>query len=300
MKEKTMASVTLLVALWLPDTGTMRITDTRMIVSLAFSPDSKLLWVGSNRLEAYDVRTKKRTQQTRFGDDEVTSIAFQGQELLVATLGRSTEEKVGDPGRVMVLDQRLSTKRQCPGHHVALPHKDGFIAVEGEQGVNGRVIFVKDRESEVLLDDLPGFVCGLCTSSDLLAVGTVGRKVCLLDLKTRKVAELAIEFRGSNNCLTFMGDRLVMIDRSGSLTMWSSAGACLNTFPTQGRCLAANSTMVVIGMMTGSLEIYDKDGLKKSLKVHRSPVCAIAISPDGKLVASGSIDGDIVFTDLRQ
>jgi WD40 repeat protein len=63
--------------------------------------------------------------------------------------------------------------------------------------------------------------------------------------------------------------------------------------------VAANSTIAVVGTRSGSLEIYDKDGLKKSLKLHQQPVYAVAISPDGKLVASGSRDGEIVFTDLR-
>jgi WD40 repeat protein len=126
----------------------------------------------------------------------------------------------------------------------------------------------------------------------------MGPELYLYDFKAGKFQALDIRFHTSPNTLAFAGRELLLLDSSCQLTRWAD-GKVRQTLPTnRGFCLAVDQDEVFVGTGFGDIDVWSlKAGKRKKIlhQQHKGPVYAIALSPDGKWMASGGLDGQVVF-----
>jgi WD40 repeat protein len=274
------------------------------VVTLAFSDDSKQLVSGhyTGDIRLWDVPTKKEIAKADVkAGDYVSSVAFAGDQILAATIGFPQKElQPQEHGQTLLLDRRLQKVKAMPGHHIAVHRNGVFFVSEGEAAQeNWKVLRLKDNKAEVILGSLPGRIASMAISAngELLATG-MGREVCLYHFPTGRFQALEVEFRGSYNCLAFAGPDLLLLQFNGQLSRWSADGKLQQKLPTyKGTCVTANQEEVYVGTVFGDIEVWSlKTGKQqKVLHPHQGPVYAIALSPNGKWMASGGYDGQVVF-----
>jgi len=275
------------------------------IYSMAFSPDSKQLLAGGvGRLELWDVAAKKKIASSPENLD-VSCVDFLGTDRYVigTIVGRFNPKKLGEPleyGKILILDRQFRVKDTLPGDCVFINAGKGiFYTAKGGADGNGAVLEVK-KESQILTDELVGNVCSLILYGDMLAIGATSPNIRLLNLKTKQISEPKAD--GNGSAMGMLGDKLVFLGwgREGPVYVCPIHNPDdLKQFPAKGQCLGTNGKdLIVIGTMDGALEGYTING-KKSFRmdgVHKLPVVAVAISPDGKWIASSGYDGKVVFS----
>jgi WD40 repeat protein len=250
------------------------------------------------------VATRKEIATVKVDRQAVESLAFAGDNILAATLGRYIEDVGYAHGKVLVLDRQLRVRKELQGHMAVAVGKDGtvFAGEDGENGA-GKVLRIQDGKSEVWLDELPDQALNLPVSPDgqRLALGTFGEGVGFADLATKRITWLNVQYHSSYNCVAWAGKDLAVIDFSGWLTLWSPDGKHKDSkaIEAKGFSVAADAKNVVVGTATGDLLIFSlDDGLKPARTIqhaHKGVVYAIALSPDGKWMVSGGEDGQVVF-----
>lgn len=183
----------------------------------------------------------------------------------------------------------------------------GFVVVLAGCGVEAPVARASEPE-ELPVGDTKVFSLAYSPDGKLLAVGTGGRTtgVKVFDVAAKKEArEIPCEERGAGFTVAFSPDGTLLAVGDFDLTTkvfetkgWTEV-ASLPGDPErkkyrQARRVAfgSDSKRLAVGYSTGEIYVWDVKGRKVVAKCdHKNEISAIAVSPDGKLIASGTSFG---------
>jgi RNA polymerase sigma factor (sigma-70 family) len=254
------------------------VTGTDHVMSVAFSPDARLLVTGSQdgSVSLWDVSSGKEVRRFRPGG-EVFSVAFSPDGKVLAAGGGAR----GKAGEVRLWDA-------ASGKETALREHDDLV-VSVAFAPDGRVLATGGRDGAVTLWDVGQF---------RRRAGSRGKATAIYSVAFSPDGKRLASAGGEE----FLGEG----NRDGDLGLWDVAtGKALATigghagtvtsvaFSPDGKTLASGGfdrTVRVWDVATGR-EMF-------LFKGHTGVVRCVAISPDGKSVASGGFDGSVKVWDL--
>jgi WD40 repeat protein len=168
------------------------------------------------------------------------------------------------------------------------------ILISGCQSFGG-------RPADLVLEtgSSAGNVLAVDPSSSLVAVGTLDGSVRVWSLArgTRHGAWRA--HRGTVNGILFPArDRLLTVGYDGEMALWSAAGRRIAGWSVEAPATAFGAArmagIVATGHADGKVRLWDLKGRKRGQWApHNGAVRTVAITPDGRRIASSGTDGQV-------
>ena len=180
-------------------------------------------------------------------------------------------------------------------------NQDRFVSA-GDDGA----VYLWDAKSAKLLQQFSGHqakVVSLAVSGDqrLVASASWDRTIRLWDLTSLKPAGVLKGHKGPVNAVLFSGDNRFVYSSSydGTINKWRVGdGVLIRPVHRHGwginvMAWLPGKTKIAFGTIDGHVQIYDLEAneVAKILIPHQRPVLALAVSKDGKYLASGGGDG---------
>ena len=269
-----------------------------VVNAVAITPDGKRIVSGSEAgIVVWDIENGKDSFPVDLDHAHVTAVTPDGKRIVLG-LGN---------GCVLTWDVEKGEER-LPGHSrevtaVAMT-PDGKWAVSGSADKTVKVWDVEKCEACFTLDS--GYVHGVAVTSDgarVIVAGGSGRLIQIWNVERGKEPEFfTIECYGDAIAATQDGKRIVAIvcDRARMLKGWATVQvwdleerkllSTLNSYYPLTVVVTPDSNRVVIGSESGSVEVWDV-GSGESFTLrggHSREVTALAVTPDGKWIVSGS------------
>jgi RNA polymerase sigma factor (sigma-70 family) len=289
--------------------GSLRLRHGRVLRSLAFTPDGKLLFSGGwdSVIRAWDPATGKPVREVRAPEQGVDAIAISSDGKLLAGAGMT--------GDVLLWDAATGRELRRLGGHRRQVHGVAF-APEGDRLVSGdeAAARVWDVATGKALHTLAveGGVSAVAFSPDgrLVAAGSRGTTF-VWDAGTGKPVR-QLDGEGTYvHALTFSPDgrALVRAVTNGPVAAWDVAtGKPLPGLPGQPRhvhalAFSADGKLLATGggepAHEGEVHLWDWPARKERWNVtaHPSVLHTLAFSPDGKTLASGAAESLIRLWD---
>jgi WD40 repeat protein len=293
-KTLAAANTSGVIQLWDTTKGTPvgTLTDLQTLVRLAFSPDGKSLvatsWEGGATL--WDVPTASIRAVLKGHTDVIEGVAFSADGKTLATASWDETVKLWD-----VESARCKQTIQGPGTQRAVAlSPDGktlavgtFNSLRVLELVSGKVLFTIEDTNDVLAVDFSPDGKTLLMGYS----GTEGCTVGLLDLATKKERVSVKAHEARAGCVKFSADgkQFATAGDSPAVQVWDARsgkqvmaleGHTRSTFAvafsSDGAPLASSGALLDVGAMSG-----------------------VAISPDGKTLATGSWEGTVTLWDVN-
>lgn len=277
---------------------------------IAVSDDSRQVATGGREAVAVVWSAAKLARQAAFRTDspEVRSVAFAaGSRLLIAAGSNSTVElfTVEDGQRTGTLRSAIPTV-----HSIALDSDQSTLLVAGSGGIEAWDLPSLSLLRTLTRGDGAEHRVSLNPVTDLIASsGSTGR-LLLWDSAPQLCASTICEDHGAwvvGLNLSSDGTRLITSDLSHRVRLWEMPAAkqlAIRTDfsgPARAPMISPDGSLVAMGLGEGVINICSMEDLStvRSLRHEtRSQVCAIAWSPDGRSLVSGTVDGDAAVWDV--
>jgi WD40 repeat protein len=302
---------------------------------LAFSPDGKTLASGGSdaRLFLWDLPTRKPRHSSAF-DIDVLSVAFSPDGGILAAGDGWSGIATGGFDAWLHFYHNATGKllREFPAHVNSVQRltfsPDGKRVISSGNDARVKVweVATGKRQSQIRG---PATASHFALSPDgkSLAICWAGREVALWDARTvRKLRDFETLKKGpgSIKLLAFLPDGKTLLSRerirgerdAKGVHFWDSeTGGLLRSFTSPGEdgyypCCTLSPDGKILAAPTvvrgrgegGSFRLWDTTSGERiaELKAHRREVTALAFSPDGKALASGSQDTTILLWDVSQ
>ena len=284
---------------------------TRDVLSVAFSPDGKTIFSGSQdgTVKQWDaasgelIRTKPLWADFSFEvgggtrDAEIWSIAFSPNGELIAAGAYDGTLKLWSPTTGI-------TRGSLKGHAKQINHMvfspDGTLLASSSVD---NTLFIWDVANKKQLATLPiaGQVSSLVFSADgkTLAYGGHGMSVRLWDTATGKESGEIPEFADTLS-LAFSPDSLTLAASGldGSVRLWDAGSGKSEIFMDNAGWITdlsfnTDGTALLVYSWNGIMQLWDlNEGEEPGVLIaHMRPVNAIAFDPDANFIAAGGEDG---------
>jgi len=287
------------------------------ILSMALSPDGAILATGSadSTIRLWDTDTRQETTRLRGHSSEVRSLAFSPDGTTLASASKDGTVKLWEPAPRPDSDTLVGHNRIVHGMAFSPDNRWLISTSYGAPAVK-----MWDVASGLDLSSAlgnPPISIALCVDvspdGKTLAVGS--NDLLLWDMAEKKQIGTLAHPNNNVNCAVFSPDGRILATQTFDdiLRLWNVAtrrelislegyGSHYGTieFSPAGRKLAVprNADEVVTLWDVSVLQKSHGDGPETILTGHSEQVNAVAFSPDGATLASGSDDTTIILWDL--
>jgi WD40 repeat protein len=270
-----------------------------------FSPDGKLLAAASDQIRLFDVATGGLKHVMSRGDYDATyqgnrvkSIAFSPDGRLLASVGSLAaradlwDVATGSLARSIPMDYgRISSS-------VAFSPDGSLLAIGYLEGVVEIWNLATGTLQQTLSHNAPGNISALAFSPDgkLLASGSVNKTIKLWEVSTGTLRR-TLSTSDWVDSLAFSPEGKLLASADKVLELWDiETGTLLPPLPGQGThyCVTftPNGKILVSGGDDSTIRLWDMatGSLSELLPITGDAwVLSVAVSPDGKLLASGVV-----------
>ena len=278
------------------------------VYGLAYSPDGKVLTSGSwgNTIRFWNIESKGGTKLST--QKPVFRMAFNPKNNILATSDRSKIIQLWDADK----GEKLKVLKGHEAPVLTLDYSpDGkILASAGEDNK----IRLWDSENATEMSQLNGHrhdVHDLAfdASGKIIASAGGDKVVRLWDIKTGRELSVLQGHKEDIYDVTYIlnGKVLTSASRDSTIRFWSPSGSPLNTITGHGiqPALAYSPDGKIFAFSSGDrqglVRLWDLENGREHMKLegHNDLVVALAYSPDGLLLASGSWDKTIRLWDTR-
>ncbi len=286
--------------------------------AVAFSPDGSLLAVGTyDSVELVDVKTKEKTGTLKTRSGYAQSLAFtpDGKTLIVGTYQSVELWDVEKAKRV----KKLKGHRGYVNGIALHPAGDRFATSSLDATV--RVWSLADYSTVMVLEDFPLLVQDVAYSPDGKYLATAGGDVdrvtkpgpvTVWNAETGELVHELVPHEKAAKSVAFSPDGQLLVSTSDDekTNLYDVAtGKARGYYNGHGRAtndaLVAPESDVVISASGGrakggnAIHVWTaSEGVLLGMVEHREPINALAISADGRVLASASNDKTVAIWDL--
>jgi WD40 repeat protein len=285
------------------------------VTALAYSPDGRLLAVGGYRsVRLLDAATGELARTISGPADQVQSVAWSADGALLA-VGGGVPGEAGEALIVDVASGRVAGK--LIGHaevvYSVAWRPGGREIATGSLDKTARVWNAVDGTLLRTIKDHVDAVFGVAWSPDgtLLATGSADRSVKLFDTATWKVVQALSTHQDAVTSLAFSRDGLMLATTGADKQMhvWNvKPGQMENPARKQyaGDIISAcafsqDGSYLVYGTHHAEVKVFNAEGsqFRRDWKDAKEWICRIAIAPDSRAVAAGTMDGRVLVWSLE-
>lgn len=271
------------------------------VMSVAFSPDGKLLAMGdtNGEIRLYQVVDGKQVFTCKDHANWIVSLAFSPDGKILASSSTDYNVKMWDVGT----GQCLQTLREHDHEVWSVAFSpDGNILASGSDDQTIRLWSVSSGECFKTFREHTGWVQSVAFSPDgrSLASGSDDQIVRLWDIDSGECFKIFQGHSGLIRSITFSpdGQKLASGSEDQTVKLWDvSSGECLKTFQAHSNgafsvAFSPNGYNLVSGSHDQTVKLWDNSTGEclKIFQAHTDWVWSVAFSPQGDLLASGSHD----------